>query len=53
MKGKRPQSPEEQKESDEWSRKISKGEMVWVMDVDSIVKLRNHLKKIDYQFEAS
>ena len=49
MKGKRPRTPEEQQELDEWSRKISKGEMFWVIDVDSIGKLKNHLKKIDYQ----
>lgn len=49
MKEKRQRTPEEEHKLAEWITKTSRGEMIWVMDLDSITKLKKHLKKIDYQ----
>ena len=49
MKEKRPRTPEEQQELAESTAKRVRGEMVWVLDFDSMVKLERHFTKIDSQ----
>jgi len=49
MKEKRQRTPEEKQKLAESITKQARGEMFWVMDVDSITKLKKHLEKIDYQ----
>lgn len=49
MKEKRQRTPEEKQKIAKTIAKFVNGEMYWVLDSDSMIKLERHLVKLDYQ----